>query len=157
MNCFQFLMELLVNGPNIGLAPLTLRKRGWARARELQIAQIRGNCEQLLQLEICPRLRSRCQLALPGILASCEKPLERVHRRCGNLRNSLEDRWFNTFCLWPFHTNHCKAPEKLKGNPPTREFSRHILAHHFLRADFPVARVVQCSGGAVTGGGCARR
>ena len=33
MNCFQFSLGLLVSRPNIGLARLTLRKRGLARAQ----------------------------------------------------------------------------------------------------------------------------
>ena len=57
---------------------------------------------------------------LPGILASCEKPPERVHRRCGNLRNSFEDRWFNTFCS---SCSPHKPMQKGSGIPPSYESS----------------------------------
>ena len=57
---------------------------------------------------------------LPGILASCEKPPERVHRRCGNLRNSFEDRWFNSFC---FLCSPHKPMQRGSGIPPSYESS----------------------------------
>ena len=142
MNCFQFSPELLVSRPNIGLARLTLRKRGLARAQardckdstnsqpcSLKIATIPGNCEQLLQ----PIGRDQPQGG-PGVsLVVSWDPrfLRKTTRKSASKPATVSLTDGSNF----FHTDHYKVQS---GLCLRSSFDASSPAHHFLESDFPV-------------------